>query len=72
MLWLDHAVPQALAHAQPGTPAFRSALRDALETMQGVTTPEGSYSMSADDHNGAGDDTQVLVRIGHNAWRLAE
>ncbi|MGD7184203.1 ABC transporter substrate-binding protein, partial [Ralstonia pseudosolanacearum] len=39
---LDNAVERALkTRAQPGTPAFRAALRDALETTHGLTVPNG-------------------------------
>ena len=69
--WLQHAVPQALKKAQPGTPEFRTALRDALEGMSEVITPEAVYTMSASNHNGADQRSQVLVRIVNGAWKLA-
>jgi branched-chain amino acid transport system substrate-binding protein len=69
--WLKYAVPQALRKAQPGTIEFRTALRDALETMKDVVTPEAVYSMSATNHNGADQRSQVLVRIVGGTWKLA-
>jgi branched-chain amino acid transport system substrate-binding protein len=69
--WLQHAVPQALKAAQPGTPAFRAALRDALEGMKDVVTPEAVYSMGPANHNGADQRSQVLVRVVNGAWKLA-
>jgi branched-chain amino acid transport system substrate-binding protein len=68
--WLQHAVPQALKTAKPGTPEFRSALRDALEGMKDVVTPEAIYSMSPTNHNGADQRSQVLVRVVNGAWKL--
>ena len=69
--WLKYAVPQALRKAQPGTPEFRTALRDALETMKDIVTPEAVYTMSATNHNGADQRSQVLVRIVGGTWKLA-
>jgi branched-chain amino acid transport system substrate-binding protein len=68
--WLQHAVPQALKKAQPGTPEFRVALRDALEGMKDVVTPEAVYTMSPTNHNGADQRSQVLVRVVNGAWKL--
>ncbi|MEP7138271.1 MAG: ABC transporter substrate-binding protein [Caldimonas sp.] len=69
--WLKYAVPQALKKAQPGTPEFRTALRDALETMKDIVTPEAVYTMSTTNHNGADQRSQVLVRIVGGTWKLA-
>jgi branched-chain amino acid transport system substrate-binding protein len=69
-LWLEAAVPQALKSAQPGTPAFRAALRSALEGMKEVVTAEAVYNMSAADHNGVDARSQVLVRIEGGNWKL--
>ena len=69
--WLKYAVPQALRKAQPGTPEFRTALRDAFETMKDVVTPEAVFMMSPTNHNGSDARSQVLVRIVGGAWKLA-
>lgn len=68
--WLEASVPVALKSGTPGTPAFRSALRDALEGMKNVSTPEGVFTMSPDNHNGINDDAQVLVKIENGHWKL--
>lgn len=70
--WLEFAVPEALKSAEPGTPEFRTALRDALEKMTDVATPEGVYTMSRNNHNGINDDAQVLVKIENGAWKLVD
>ena len=69
--WLKFAVPQALKRAQPGTPEFRTALRDALEGMKDLVTPEAVYTMSPTNHNGSDARSQVLVRIVNGTWKLA-
>ena len=49
---LRQALGKALATARPGSPAFRAALRDALETTRDVVTTQGVCTMSATDHSG--------------------
>jgi branched-chain amino acid transport system substrate-binding protein len=70
VMWIEAAVPQALKKGKPGTPEFRAALRDALESMKDVVTPEAIYTMSPTNHNGADQRSQVLVRIVDGAWKL--
>ncbi len=70
VMWLEAAVPQALKKGKPGTPEFRAALRDALESMKDVVTPEAIYSMSNTNHNGADQRSQVMVRIVDGRWKL--
>ena len=72
MMWLDAAVPQAMKKAQPGTPEFRAALRDALEGRKEVVTPEAVYTMGEKDHNGVDERAQVMVRIEGGTWKLAK
>lgn len=69
-VWLEAAVPQALKRAKPGTPEFRVALRDALESMKDIVTPEAVFTTTPTNHNGADQRSQVLVRIVDGAWKL--
>ena len=41
---LSNAIPVALKKAQPGTPEFRKALRDALEGTQNLTAAHGVFN----------------------------
>jgi len=68
-LLLAHAVPVALKKAQPGTPAFRSALRDALEGAKGVAGAHGIFDMSPNDHLGLDQRAVVMVKIDGGAWK---
>ena len=70
--WLQDAVPNALKKAKPGTPEFRSALRDSLEGMKEVVSPEGVFNMSPSNHNGLDERSQVLVRVEGGAWKLVK
>ncbi|MFT3666978.1 ABC transporter substrate-binding protein [Piscinibacter sp.] len=72
MLLLQAAVPEALRKAQPGTNEFREALRAALENTGNLVLTQGVYSMSATDHNGADERSQVMVRIDDGKWKYAD
>lgn len=71
-LLLQAAVPTALKAAKPGTPEFRTALRDALEGLRNVVGSQAVFNMSGNDHNGVDDRSQVLVRIEGGKWRLVK
>ena len=43
----------AVLDAADGTPEFRTALRDAMERVQGLAGAEGVFSLSPADHSGA-------------------
>jgi branched-chain amino acid transport system substrate-binding protein len=69
-LLLNAAVPKAMAKAKPGTPEFRQALRDALESVKEVVGTHGVYNMTAKDHTGLDKRARVLVHVENGAWRL--
>ncbi|HMO48117.1 MAG TPA: ABC transporter substrate-binding protein [Rubrivivax sp.] len=63
------AVPAALKKAQPGTPEFRAALRDALEQLQDVAGAHGIFNMSPTDHLGLDQRARVMVKIENGTWK---
>ncbi|WP_428489883.1 ABC transporter substrate-binding protein [Rhodopila sp.] len=69
-LLLQAAVPAALKTAQPGTEAFRVALRGALEKTHDLVGTHGVYSMSPTNHNGMDDRARVLVQAVDGHWKL--
>ena len=69
-LLLAAAIPSALAKAKPGTPEFRQALRDALESGHSVVGTHGVYTQTATDHLGLDARAVVLSVIDHGNWRL--
>jgi branched-chain amino acid transport system substrate-binding protein len=71
-LILGQAIPVALKKAKPGTIEFRQALRDAIESVQGLATTTGIVNMSAQDHVGLGFDAPVMAQIAGGKWRLAK
>jgi branched-chain amino acid transport system substrate-binding protein len=68
MLLLQNAIPVALKAGQPGTEAFRVALRDALEKTHEMIGVSGIYNMSPTNHNGQDDRAAVLVEVKDGAW----
>jgi branched-chain amino acid transport system substrate-binding protein len=68
-LLMAAAVPAALKKAQPGSPAFRAALRDALEEVKDVAGAHGIFSMSPTDHLGLDQRAYVMVKIVNGAWK---
>lgn len=71
-LMLESAVPVALEKAKPGTPEFRVALRDAIERGKELVLTQGVYTMTPQDHNGADERSQVLIKVENGAWRYME
>ena len=69
-LLLQRAVPQALQRGQPGTEAFRVALRDALEGTRELVGTQGVYNMSAADHSGFDRRGRELMQLTGGVWRL--
>jgi branched-chain amino acid transport system substrate-binding protein len=69
---LRSAIPEALKKAQPGSRAFRGALRDALENSKDVAASNGVFSINASDHNGMDNRARVIVRIENGKWILVK
>jgi len=64
------AVPAAMEKAQPGTPEFRVALRDAIEASKDVVGVHGVFNMSPDDHFGHDERARVLVQVQQGAYQV--
>jgi len=71
-LLLEHAIPEALKKGQPGTKAFRAALRDALENVKDAAGANGVFNMTASDHNGFDNRARVMVKIDNGKWVLVK
>lgn len=65
---LAAAVPVALKTAQPGSEAFRAALRDAIEQVKDVAGAHGIFNMSPQDHLGLDQRGVVMVKIENGKW----
>jgi branched-chain amino acid transport system substrate-binding protein len=64
------AAARALSSAQPGTPAFRVALRDAIVTSKEVIGTHGVYTFTPDSRYGVDERARVLVRLNRGAWKV--
>lgn len=60
---LEKAVPMALKKAKPGTPEFRAALRDSLETMGRTIFAHGVMNWTPADHWGYTMETGVMLKV---------
>ncbi|WP_250526413.1 ABC transporter substrate-binding protein [Caballeronia sp. GAWG2-1] len=70
-LILQRAIPIALKKGQPGTPAFREALRAAIEGTRDLPASHGIFNMSANDHSGLDQSARVMVEIVGGKWKLS-
>ena len=68
-LILQHAIPEALKKAKPGTEAFRVALRDALENAGDVIGCQGVFNMTPTNHNGMDKRARVLITVKDGKFR---
>ncbi len=60
---LQKVLPVALKKAKPGTPEFRAALREGLETMGRTVFSHGVMNWSATDHWGYTNETGVMLKV---------
>ncbi|WP_414450625.1 ABC transporter substrate-binding protein [Burkholderia sp. 22PA0099] len=69
-LMLQRAIPEALKAGKPGTPAFREALRTALENLRNLPASHGVFNTTPADHNGFDARARVMVQIVDGKWKL--
>jgi branched-chain amino acid transport system substrate-binding protein len=60
---LEKIIPMALKKAKPGTPEFRAALKEAMETMGRTVLAHGVMNWSATDHWGYTLETGVMLKV---------
>ncbi len=65
---LEKVVPVALKKAKPGTPEFRAALKDAIETMGQTIFSHGIMNWTKDDHWGYTNKTGVMLKVVNGDW----
>jgi branched-chain amino acid transport system substrate-binding protein len=64
------AAKRALSHAQPGTPEFRTALRDAMTNTHDVIGTHAVYNFKPGDTYGVDERSRVLVKLANAKWTL--
>ncbi len=60
---LEKVIPGALKKAKPGTPEFRAALRDGIETMGRTIFAHGVMNWTPADHWGYTNETGVMLKV---------
>jgi branched-chain amino acid transport system substrate-binding protein len=60
---LEKVIPVALKKAKPGTPEFRAAIRDGMETMGRTVFSHGVMNWTAADHWGFTLETGVMLKV---------
>jgi len=65
------AAGRAMAKAEPGTPEFRAALRDAIFSTKEVVGTHGVYSFKPGELYGVDDRARVIVKLENGQWKLA-
>ncbi len=60
---MEKVIPMALKKAKPGTPEFRAAIRDSLETMGRTVFAHGVMNWTPTDHWGYTMETGVMTKI---------
>lgn len=67
---MQQAIPIAAKKAAPGTPEFRTALRDALEQTHELAGTQGVYNMTPQDHSGFDERGRELIQVKNGNWML--
>lgn len=68
-LVLDNAVTRAIKTAQPGTPDFRAALREAILNTKDVSGIHAIYNFKPGENYGVDERSLVIVRLVNGAWK---
>lgn len=71
-LILDKIVPVAKQKAQPGTPEFRAALKEALESQGSIPVTQGVITYTPTDHFGFDNQAQMMLTIKDGAFVAAQ
>jgi branched-chain amino acid transport system substrate-binding protein len=69
MVFAD-AAARAMPKAEPGTPAFRVALRDAITSAKEVVGTHGVYNFKPGQLYGVDERARVIVKLENGQWKL--
>lgn len=67
---LDRVIASAVKKAKPGTPEFRAALKDALESTPSLAITHGVLDFTPTDHYGFRPDTGIVMKVVNGEWKL--
>ena len=69
LLMLDAA---SRAKGEPGTPAYRVALRDAIVSTKELVGTHSVYNFKPTDRYGSDDRSRVIVKLEKGQWKLVK
>jgi branched-chain amino acid transport system substrate-binding protein len=72
MAILKKAIPEAKKKAEPGTPEFKAALRDAIESAGPFPASQGVFEYKANDHFGLDERAVVLLTAKDGKFELVK
>jgi branched-chain amino acid transport system substrate-binding protein len=72
LIMLDAAKRALASGAQPGTPQFREALRDAIVNTKELVGTHAIYNFTPGTATGVDDRARVLVKLVDGKWKLTE
>jgi branched-chain amino acid transport system substrate-binding protein len=70
LLFTDAAQRALATKAEPGTPAFRVALRDAIVNTKELVGTHGVYNFKPDNRYGSDERSRVMVKLEKGEWKL--
>jgi len=70
LVFADAAQRALASKAEPGTPQFRVALRDAIVSTKELVGTHGVYNFKADNRYGSDDRSRVMVKLEKGQWKL--
>ena len=71
LVFADAAARALATKAQPGTPQFRQALRDAIFSAKEVVGTHGVYNFKPGNLYGVDERARVIVKLDNGQWKLA-
>jgi branched-chain amino acid transport system substrate-binding protein len=69
LIFMD-AAKRASVKAQPGTPEFRAALRDAITSTKELVGTHGVYNFNPNSRYGVDERSRVMVKLEKGQWKL--
>jgi branched-chain amino acid transport system substrate-binding protein len=70
LLFADAAQRALATKAEPGTPQFRVALRDAIVNTRELVGTHGVYNFKPDNRYGSDERSRVMVKLEKGEWKL--
>ena len=72
LVFLDAAKRAIGSKAEPGTPEFRVALRDAIVSGKEIVGTHSVYNFKPDDRYGSDERSRVVVKLEKGKWKLVD